>query len=46
SIREDFTRVPVSTLRTWVRTNLKTTLAAKRNAAKRNAAYTEFAKAA
>jgi hypothetical protein len=28
-------------MRTWVRTNLKTTLAAKRNAA-----YTEFAKAA
>ena len=41
SIREDFTRVPVSTLRTWVRTNLKTTLAAKRNAA-----CTESAKAA
>ncbi|MFT5093750.1 MAG: hypothetical protein ACI93T_002580, partial [Porticoccaceae bacterium] len=41
SIREDFARVPVSTLRAWVRTNLKTTLAAKRNAA-----YTESAKAA
>ena len=41
SIREDFARVPVSTLRAWVRTNLKTTLAAKRNAA-----YTEFAKTA
>ena len=41
SIRNDFARVPVSSLRAWVRTNLKTTLAAKRNAA-----YTEFAKAA
>jgi hypothetical protein len=41
SIRENFTRVPVSAMRTWVRTNLKTTLAAKRNAA-----YTESAKAA
>jgi hypothetical protein len=41
SIRENFARVPVSAMRTWVRTNLQTTLAAKRNAA-----YTEFANAA
>lgn len=41
SIRCDFARVSVKQMRTWVTTNLKTTLASKRQTA-----YTEFAKAA
>jgi len=41
SIRRDFTRVSVKQMRTWVRDNLKTTLASKRQTA-----YTEFAQAA
>lgn len=40
SIRENFARVPIATMRAWVRTNLKTTLTTKRNQA-----YSEFAKA-
>ena len=41
SIRRDLSRVPVKAMRTWVTTNLKTTVASKRNAA-----YNESAKAA
>jgi plasmid stabilization system protein ParE len=41
SVRRDLSRVPVKAMRTWVKTNLKTTLASKRNAA-----YTESTKAA
>jgi len=41
SIRRDLSRVPVKAMRTWVKTNLKTTVASKRNAA-----YTESTKAA
>ncbi len=41
SIRRDLSRVPVQAMHTWVRTNLKTTVASKRNAA-----YTESTKAA
>ena len=40
SIRRDFARVSVKQMRTWVKQNLKTTLASKRQAA-----YAEFAKA-
>ena len=41
SIRHDLSRIPVKAMRTWVKTNLKTTLASKRNAA-----YIESTKAA
>lgn len=41
SVRRDLSRVSVKAMRTWVKTNLKTTLASKRNAA-----YTESTKAA
>ena len=40
SIRNDFARVPVQRMRAWVRDNLKTTLASKRQAA-----FREFSKA-
>ena len=41
SIRRDFARVSVTQMRTWVATNLKQTLASKRNSA-----YHEFTHAA
>ena len=41
SIRRDFARVSIKQMRTWVKDNLKTTLASKRQTA-----YAEFAKAA
>jgi len=41
SVRRDFARISVKQMRTWVTTNLKTTLASKRQTA-----YAEFAKAA
>jgi serine/threonine protein kinase len=41
SIRRDLSRVPVQAMRTWGKTNLKTTVGSKRNAA-----YTESTKAA